>query len=618
MHSLRLFFLLMFSMKILYAGIIEVDKAEDAFSILSQCQIYLDKDNKFDLQDAIEQKIPFGTIGKNIYPLGFVPNLSTWIRCSFDNTSHDGVTKTLRYNHPFEINIYLYDSARAYKKVVMGDFHRKSSDRFLTHAYTLSFKPGEKKELLLNIVSQELPTIISLELWNPETLAEVEQNRQLILALFFGALGALAIYNFFLFIFTRDKSYGYYTAYALTMLMHQTFYSSMMQLHVIEDMSFTNYFAIYFLIAGPITFSILFMKEFFHLKKHFKKINTFFSLWLLVMYLLIPFGLEDETYGAVIELFILLDTLGIYSIMIVAWYLFFKGAKQAKYIVAGWTIFGLANATMALHEFGITNIYENIPYIVEGAMFIEMILFSIALSARIKSLQNEKQKADALLLEQKESENIRLQAVVAEKTASLTQTLKQKDTLLKEIHHRIKNNLQMITSLLRLQSNTIKDTTTQESFAQAESRIKAMGKVHEILYQQNDIEHIDTQSYLQTLSDELHASYPTPEMIDIHVDGKLVLPMEKAIYLGLIVNELMLNSFKYAFKGQEGDIEITVGREDEEAYLFYRDSGQGFDNEPDAKTLGSRLIKNLAENQLSGNIKKTQADATLMEIRWNV
>lgn len=593
-RSLFLFFVsFFFAYGHLHADAIEVDKVGDFQSILPQCDLFIDEEKKYSIDDAIAGNIPFEAAKEEIVVIGFRPKLSTWVQCDFRNGSDAKIKKTLRYNHPLETHIYFYDSSRNYEPFITGDFHRKSSDRYLTHVLPMHFGPHEEKTVFLNVIGYGTVTLLNLELWDGEQLEQEEQDHQLMLTLLFGAISALILYNLFLFLFTRDMAYFYYTGYAFTMLLHQSLYTCMAQLHVFKDVSFMNYFFIFLLVIGPITFAIPFMRQFFDMKARFPKISRFLLLWLMMMYALIPFGLSDTTYGPVINFFITLDTLGLYLLTLIAYYLLFRGVQEAKYIVVGWSVFTFSQASMALYGWGISDLYVKIPYLVEGGMFIEMLFFSIALSARIKTLQMEKKRASTLEL-----------------------LLEQKNMLFREIHHRVKNNLQLITSLLRLQSNTLEDAAMKESFSQAESRVNAMGKVHELLYAQDDISHIDIRTYLENLTEELHASYPHPEMIDIDVKGTLTLPMEKAIHLGLIVNELVLNSFKYAFNDQEGEILITISTQNNEASLIYEDSGEGFEMKEEKKNLGSRLIRNLAEEQLGGKLRIESEGKTLIEVRF--
>ena len=176
---------------------------------------------------------------------------------------------------------------------------------------------------------------------------------------------------------------------------------------------------------------------------------------------------------------------------------------------------------------------------------------------------------------------------------------KEKDTLLKEIHHRVKNNLQMIHSMLNMQSRQVDNEYTRQVLSQGKSRIKAISLVHQLLYQSDNFDDINIQEYIQSLKTNVSNIYQNHEQyIEIYVNANEVhLNIDKAIPLGLILNELLTNSFKYAFIGKNsGEIHITI-TENEAHYDFeYRDNGIGI-NEEDinlSESLGMRLITRLS------------------------
>lgn len=193
-------------------------------------------------------------------------------------------------------------------------------------------------------------------------------------------------------------------------------------------------------------------------------------------------------------------------------------------------------------------------------------------------------------------------------------SLEEKEVLLREIHHRVKNNMQVISSLLNLQSETIADCTYQEMLSESKNRIRAMALIHEKLYQTRDIARIDFGDYIASLASGLFMFYGASASriaLAIKVQG-IVLGIDRAMPCGLIINELLSNSLKYAFPhGRGGRIEIAMSREedpDRHGALFrlsVRDDGlglpEGFDFR-NPKSLGLCLVTSLAEHQLQGSI----------------
>ena len=231
-----------------------------------------------------------------------------------------------------------------------------------------------------------------------------------------------------------------------------------------------------------------------------------------------------------------------------------------------------------------------------------------ALEQRIKDRTESLSKANEAL----EEENAQRQE--AEK--KLQASYDEKVMLLKEIHHRVKNNLQIIASLLNLQSRYIKDESTLAAIRESQNRVKAMALVHEKLYRAEDIAHISLQDYIRFLGTGLFQFYDaksrgiqfTLEIHDVNVD------IDAAIPLGLILNELISNSLKYAFpEGRKGEIAISVKKEDHTMTILFRDTGIGIPADLDwrnTRSLGLRLVNTLVD-QMNGTVELDRSAGTL-------
>ena len=210
--------------------------------------------------------------------------------------------------------------------------------------------------------------------------------------------------------------------------------------------------------------------------------------------------------------------------------------------------------------------------------------------------------------------NEELEAKVAERTRALNRSLHEKDLLLQEIHHRVKNNLQIIISLFRLQKKQISDPSTLNQIVDCENRIRSMALVHEKLYRSRDLSSIDLEDYFKTLANQIVISYAArgKAVITVDVTG-IAVHINQAIPLGLIVNELISNAIKYAFpEGKSGEITIS-GREQGKNLVFsLGDNGTGMPaglDWRDTKTMGLLLVSMLTE-QLGGSIELEEGDGT--------
>ncbi len=197
--------------------------------------------------------------------------------------------------------------------------------------------------------------------------------------------------------------------------------------------------------------------------------------------------------------------------------------------------------------------------------------------------------------------------------------------LLKEIHHRVKNNLQIISGLLYLQARQVEDQKTREIIHSSRDRIQAMSLLHEKLYRAKDIDRIDFISYMQSLTRNLRSSYASSSTrISLNINAEPInVNIDTAIYCGLIVNEIVSNAYKYAFpQGRSGQIMIEFSRDETNSYtLIIRDNGVGIDEMIDlkhAKNLGLQLVYSLVTDQLKGKVTLENFHGTLFKISFTI
>ena len=205
----------------------------------------------------------------------------------------------------------------------------------------------------------------------------------------------------------------------------------------------------------------------------------------------------------------------------------------------------------------------------------------------------------------------------------LKTSLREKEVLFRELHHRTKNNMQVISSLLNIQSAFINNEQVSKIFRETQSRIRSISLVHEKLYQSEDMSNINLYDYIKDLANTLLSGYRmNSEQISLEFDADDVLiSIDTAISCGLITNEIITNSLKYAFGDNgTGSIRVVIQTmEDSNIELRISDNGIGlpdgfdFDN---TKTLGLKLVKKLAENQLFGTIDVISGKGTEFIIKF--
>jgi PAS domain S-box-containing protein len=202
-------------------------------------------------------------------------------------------------------------------------------------------------------------------------------------------------------------------------------------------------------------------------------------------------------------------------------------------------------------------------------------------------------------------------------------SLKEKEVLVREVHHRVKNNLQVIYSLLRLQSKSVTDPKALELFKDSQARVKAMALLHETLYQSQDLSRIDMAGYISTLTGQLFKSYGiSSNVVRLKLTiAPVSLSMETAITCGLLINELVSNSLKYAFpNGRTGEVAIDLSSNHNGAYtMIVADNGVGLPPDIDVgavRSLGWQLVPMLVE-QLTGTFELHRSAGTTVKLTFS-
>ena len=203
----------------------------------------------------------------------------------------------------------------------------------------------------------------------------------------------------------------------------------------------------------------------------------------------------------------------------------------------------------------------------------------------------------------------------------LKNSLTEKEMILKEIHHRVKNNLMIISSLLNLQSGYIEDKASQNVFKESENRARSMALIHERLYQSTDLKRIDFGDYITSLATELFHTYVSNRnLIELKINVEdILLDINTSIPLGLIVNELITNSLKHAFpNGMKGKINIDFYLKNDHFEFTVKDDGIGFPEDIDfqnTNSLGLQIVNSLTE-QIDGEIKLNIDNGTEFKITF--
>ncbi|MBC7862390.1 MAG: hypothetical protein IAF38_05400 [Bacteroidia bacterium] len=255
------------------------------------------------------------------------------------------------------------------------------------------------------------------------------------------------------------------------------------------------------------------------------------------------------------------------------------------------------------------------PFYLQAWFFILLVVLMFMIISAVFIIRTRQYRKTQLLLK---TEVRKQTATILEQSLALKTSLQQKDTLLREIHHRVKNNLQVISGLLSLQSGDSENEELKAIMKEGRNRVKSMALIHQMLYQNENLNRINFQEYLEQLTKEISAGFKRDTEVNIKITApEITFDVDTAIPLGLIINELVTNSLKYAFTDKGGLIEITIEKQEENTFkLTVRDSGKGLPEQFDlskTKTLGLKLVKMLC-TQLRAQVSFTSANGTQAEI----
>jgi two-component sensor histidine kinase len=451
---------------------------------------------------------------------------------------------------------------------------------------------------------------IPFTIYHKDTLV-AHQNKQSYFTYFFlGAILIMTLYHLFIYFQVKSKIYLFYVLNNIGILTFVISQTGLLSIILFQNFSYHENLV---LTLGNFAFVlyILFVRSFLNYKELSPKKDKVFKYTAIAYPFLLIFILINTSIAVALGGII---ALSFYTYIIISSFIAAKkGQTDARLFFLGnlFYYFGIVISILQA-----TNIF---PYefldlsainYVEIGTIIQLTLFALTVGFRISTLQKQ--------IISKESEHVRIQRIEEEKRLEITEeknkelerkveertkdlaiknkdlelAVKDKELLLKEIHHRVKNNLQLTSSLLSLQSKQVKDKNVRIALKEGQARIKSMSLVHQQLYQNNTFSEINFGRYIEKLVPNIQHTFDIGNKnISIKIDGDIAMDIERAIPIALISNELITNSFKYAFKNSESG-ELTI-----------QDNGKGLEKLKieEFETLGLNLVQMLTK-QLHGNI----------------
>lgn len=588
MYKFLLSFLFFFSFT--FAQNLELDK---------NIEIYITK--KLSLEEI--KKLNFNPFLKNHINLGFTKEVSIWLKIKIENLNSHKKQFFLEFNNPLLEDIFLYSKN---KKLESGMLHIDKRYKSINPSFLLDLEKNEKQIYYINIKNTTTALQFSVLLKDIKTFKKNDLLKQFFVVFFIGVILAFIIYSFSLFIYTKEKSYFFYCIYILTLLFQQLTYIGFLPLYAPKWFTYYDNLLVVPKVALMIITATIFARSFLK-TQFFPKIDKVYKTIIYLLLLQVIFLSSPSFYYPEITVFT--GLFFIFFNLFTSIFVYKNGNKQARFFIIGWFFLSIGYFLIIIDALGLVSIMYFLPPLILILTLIEALFLLLAFIDRLSILQKQKQNLDKKLYDELEKRNILVEEEVKKQTNSLK-------NLYRELHHRVKNNLQIILSLINLQSGKIENKHSSDEFLKLENRIKAIAKTHEILYQNEDIETIDMEDYIERLCSDLNISYCIKN-IEFEIKVNAIMPLKEAVYVGIIINELLSNSIKHAKKLTKCTISIVEIFN--EFYLEISDNGLGYDEKNISyNSLGLNLVNSLVKEQLNGEIEVETNNYTKYDIRFKI
>jgi len=587
---------------------IEVSPTREHQPLLSYTQIYIDY-NRTTTIKTIHKK-PFDSIDQESIGLGYSPDLNIWIKIELHNLTDDPIQKILEYANPLTTHIELYDGQRQVLLAVAGLLQNNTHRQTLNPYFELTLKPKEYKTYYLK-ASSMTSLVLQLELWSPRGFYDHALQLRSLLSLFFGAIFIIILYNLIIYFITKEVSYLYYVLFFVSVALHQFNYRGVLAFTLSPDTIRLLIEYATFIVAAPVFFLMLFTREVLDLKQYIKVSKLFtVLLWLFPLSMVLIYLLGLNHLRAVFSVSML------FTLFITTCYALYRQNRQAKYLTLGWALFWTASLLMYLSNIGVYNIFNKIPFYTELTLVAEALIFAFSLAIMIKQSNQEKLDTQNKYITLQEEKEHQLTEKVDERTKQLSKSLQEKDILLKELNHRVKNSIQTIVSFLRLQIDDTENEEVRRTLTNIENRILSINHLYALLHTKENLMHIDAYEYFKLLITTIQNGFHQ-ENIEIRVHATVQLPSQTAVYCGFILNEALTNALQHAFtENQKGYVEISLVEHEDNYLMQIKDNGSGFDATKEFSSLGLTILELLATEQLDGTLELNTTEGTMITIKW--
>ncbi len=608
MKSLRFLFffiVVLFGVSSVQAGFIAISNQE-TFSLVEHSEIHLDKDHRS--VDDVAKNAHFVPSHKPLVIAG-VTDRTIWLKLQLANQTDRPLRRAIvvRSSRLEHLTLYRQNRTRTGYRAIPSHNEKEIT---LYPFFRIMLPPHSRQELFLSVTSRWSPVLFGVTLEKFGLYHNVDKKDQLFKIFLLGMIAVLMLYSMVIALYTRDRSYLFYSFYLASVLYQQVGYMGFSHAYLSPFWASLEYKLALPKVGLMLITTALFAMAFLRTRSIPFLHKMYQSIVVLgVVEIGVISFVEKIPSGMVVTMgkgFVVLNILASLFNLIAAVIYYRRGNRQARLYIVGFGVLFVTYLVWTLGTLGLNPMIYNQPNIIIIGTTIEALILSLAFADRYRLLQQAKHTADLKILEEVRNREQFVREEVVTKTAQLKEALDAKELLLHEVHHRVKNNLQIILSMIRLQRGKLSDETLREPFVELENRINAIARTYDMLLVDGDLERIDLGEYIEVLLEDIRQTLgDARNRIRVVTDIQTSLPLRESVYVGLIINELFTNAYKHAFDASGGTITISLIRDGEEVILAVGDDGRGLSQDHDASgtSLGLKLLHALILHQLRGTVE---------------
>jgi two-component sensor histidine kinase len=585
-----IFILLLLSFNILYASITINDKTQEINTF--ELFYHFDADKKYNIESI--QKVNFSKKTSNFFTFGYTDG-DTWFKLNIQNNSQEKQF-IFRLLEPYfqRINFYVKEKGQWKKQEAGLTLYKENKDkRNLNPNFSFSITPNHSKTIYIQLAPKAGKSTVCFGRFIINTQTDFNYlnlfNEYNFYLFFFGSMFIIIIFNLFLYSKFRESIYFYYTFYLVFLSIYIGIYSGLL-IHL--GLAFWHK---EFSLSIPlfIIFFILFSNKLLKLDYYLPIIHKILQYSVYFLMLSLPYLLYDyDNWMATIGFSTPLLSLLVAASAI---YVVYKGHKEARLYLIGILFYIVALVLLSLMVKGLiahTN-FSHFGFTIFS--YLEVLLFSLILIQRFYNTKTEKISLQHKLINIQKDNEKKLEAKVIARTNEVNKLLKEKESLLKEVYHRVKNNFHMITSILWLKYNNSQENDEKASLLELMNRIKSMSLIHQYLLDLDNFSEIKSDQYISRIIDEIKKSYSENNIEVQQTLDSFPLTPNQALALGVIINELLTNSVKYYHLKSSCKIIISCKQEAKNIRVSVKDNGMGFDIRTQTNGLGLKLIEQFSQ-----------------------